>query len=363
MTRVAAVAQTPVQPAPVPARTSRDGARLLPVTLDAWQSLVESLPESAVFHHRNWIELLAAQYRFPLHIYAVKSGGEIVAAVPFLETRQPWGAKKLVSLPFTDCVRPLAKDEAARGLLRQAFAAHRFNDYRSAIVRTDEPVVPQPEPSHWVHHELSTGLPIGEVRARYESSLRRNLRRAESAGLRFERRTDADSLDVFYRMHLLTRRKQGVPIQPKRYFRRIHEHLFGHGLGFVGVVYQADAPVAAAVYLAYHGRMVYKYGASDPRALENRPNEFLMDNAIRLAAEEGYTHFDFGTSAKDNEGLCRYKRKWGASETELYREYLWGEPSARVQEHPAFRAAAYVIRRTPPTVCRMIGEAFYRYSQ
>ena len=339
------------------------GPRLEPVTLDQWQEFVESRPESTIFHHRNWIELLVCQYRFALTILAVKTAGEIVAAIPLLETGQPWGEKKLVSLPFTDCVRALASTPAALAALRDALAAQRFDDYRSVILRTDQPLRPQAAASHWVHHEMSTAVPPEQVAARYSSNLRQNLRRAETSGLRFERRTDAAALDAFYRLHLQTRRKQGVPVQPRGYFHRIYEYILQRGLGFVGVVSKDETPVAAAVYLVYHRRMIYKYGASDIRALNLRPNEYLMAKAIRLAAEEGCASFDFGTTAKNNEGLCRYKRKWGAAETELYREYLWGEPPGPADGHLAFRATAYIIRHSPALVCRVIGEALYKYSQ
>ena len=55
------------------------------LTLDEWQSYVEGHPDSSPFHHRSWLELLTQQYRFQPYIIGVKSGNEIIAAIPFLK--------------------------------------------------------------------------------------------------------------------------------------------------------------------------------------------------------------------------------------------------------------------------------------
>ena len=95
-------------------------------------------------------------------------------------------------------------------------------------------------------------------------------------------------METFYRLHVMTRQKLGVPVQPKSFFRRLSEQVLQRGFGFVGVVTKENEPIAAAVFLTYNNRMIYKYAASHSNALEHRPNDCLVHNAIQLATEEGF---------------------------------------------------------------------------
>ena len=63
--------------------------------------------------------------------------------------------------------------------------------------------------------------------------------------------SDSEALDAFYRLHLLTRRRLGVPIQPRKFFRGVQRWLIANGLAFVGLVKKQDAIIAAGVFLTY----------------------------------------------------------------------------------------------------------------
>ena len=59
-------------------------------------------------------------------------------------------------------------------------------------------------------------------------------------------------------------------------------------------VFLYRVPVAAAVFLSFNGRLVYKYGASAASGLQVRPNNLLFWHVIRWAVEHGYRTLDFG---------------------------------------------------------------------
>ena len=96
------------------------------LTLDEWQVFADSHPDRTIFHHRNWIQLLVDTYGFRLHIPAVKQNGHILAAVPFLETRNIWGARKLISLPFSDCMSILSQCGDAVRRLRKELTTDKY---------------------------------------------------------------------------------------------------------------------------------------------------------------------------------------------------------------------------------------------
>jgi hypothetical protein len=168
---------------------------------------------------------------------------------------------------------------------------------------------------------------------------------------------------AFYRLHVLTRRKLGVPVQRWRFFQRLHERIMERGLGFVGLVRQAEAVVAAAVFLGYKKTLIYKYGASQPDALACRPNEWLFASVLREAAQEEYDRLDFGVSSVRDTGLRRFKRKWNSEEMDVYHAHLWG-PVPQCGGTSRLRPlATTVIQRSPTVVCRSLGALLYRYSQ
>jgi hypothetical protein len=127
------------------------------------------------------------------------------------------------------------------------------------------------------------------------------------------------------------------------------------------LAYSGSIPVAGAVFLTWNGTVVYKYGASDPDYWKLRPNHLIFWTAIRWACEHGYRVFDFGRTDLDNQGLRDFKSGWGATERPLVYSLLADRPpkppSGRLSH-----ALEEVIRRSPPWVCRAVGELLYKYA-
>jgi len=347
------------------------------ISLDEWQDFVEAQPDSSVLHHRNWIEMLVGQYGGRVVIPAAIRAGRIATAVPFVETRGLLGKRKLVSLPFSDYVPLLwahedgyspAQLQAARneawGAIQTALrTTPAYRRYRAIVVRSPVALGDAPCESHWFRHVIDVDRPYDAILAGFNQSARRNQRLAESKGMSFENRTDRQAMEIFYRLHVMTRQRLGVPVQTKSFFLRIHEKIVAQGLGFVAVVTKDDRPAAAAVFLTYKRSMIYKYGASCPDLLEHRPNELLFGRALRWASEHGFRLFEMGVSDKEQDGLCAFKRKLGAVESDAFHVFLTGVPQPMMQQWRARQLVAGMIRHSPSVVCRGIGQLLYRFSQ
>jgi lipid II:glycine glycyltransferase (peptidoglycan interpeptide bridge formation enzyme) len=174
-----------------------------------------------------------------------------------------------------------------------------------------------------------------------------------------QRRTDQAGLERFYRLHLQTRRQQGVPTQPRRFILRFAE-LFQAGLGFVLLASQGGRDAAGAVFLAAGGTLTYKYGASDRRLLSVRPNNLLFMEAIRWGCENGQQVLDFGRTDLENEGLRAFKRGWGAQESPLRYTLFSRRPTVPGPSRTDV-VLRPIIKRAPAVVGRLIGEALYRH--
>ena len=170
-----------------------------------------------------------------------------------------------------------------------------------------------------------------------------------------------DVVDTYYGLHVLTRRRQGVPAQPRRYFRLLWQRVIASGGGEVLLADVDGRTVAGAVYLFGGQTATYKYGASDPEFWPLRPNHAVMAQAIAWAQERGCTSFDFGRTETGNAGLARFKESWGARPRPLQYTHFSGGPGSRTSGW-ALAALAPVLRRAPAIVCRGAGELLYRYA-
>lgn len=332
------------------------------LTLDEWQAFAHSHPDRTIFHHRNWIALLVDTYKFRLHIPAVIEDGQIMAAVPLLETRNIWGSPKLISLPFTDCMSILAQRDNQVDRLREALRKPRYRKYQAIVLRTEQVSRPEQTPC-WGRHVIDTTRPLDQITARFTRTLRANLRRAEKRQLTCEFSNDRIAFEEFYQLFLKNRRRHGVPVQPKKFFRGLYQQMLLSNLGFVGLVNDGNTTIAAGVFLDYGGKMMCKYLASDPSALDSRPNEFLLFQAIRIAAETNHCTFDFGISRREQAGLRRFKRKFGAIEHDVFNDCVAGSVRPPIEHTRAMRIVSSTIRNSPTFVGQALGALFYRYSQ
>jgi CelD/BcsL family acetyltransferase involved in cellulose biosynthesis len=344
---------------PTPAASS--AARLAYLDLAEWQEFVESHPESTAFHHRNWIETIAQQYGLGIHIPCLKSGGEIEAAIPFLSSRKLFGATRLISLPFTDCLRVLSRGPSAAEALTSALTAN-HPPCDSMSLRTDTALRNVVSHSFAVRHEVVLPPSVSELSKKFKPSTNRNLHKARRLGLEFVKRTDEKAMEEFFRLHVLTRRKLGVPVQPKRFFGLLWKHVLAEGRGYIGLVFKGQEPVAGGVFLTFNRTVTYKYAASQPAALADRPNDWLVFNALQVAVEEGYEIFDFGISDRHHEGLRRFKRNWGAEEIDVHTVQIVGQARRPVADSRLLKLTAWGIRNSPVVVCRCLGEVFYRFA-
>jgi CelD/BcsL family acetyltransferase involved in cellulose biosynthesis len=342
------------------------GVTSLALTDPGWRGFVAGHPEATPFHHPGWARLVAGCYGFPAFALVTSDvSGAIRSGLPVVEVRHLGSAPRWVSLPYTDYCPPLV---LARGDEEQLAAGLRVAS-GAAGVRQVEVRAPVPGTSVSGRPAVRHLLPLDPDPARvyagfHRSQVQRSIRRAEREGLTVRSAAlPQDLAGTFYRLHLRTRRRQGVPVQPRRFFRLLWEHAVSTGLGSVVIVESAGVPVAGAVFLAWNSTVIYKFGASDPGAWRLRPNHLLFWHAIRTACERGYRWFDFGRTDAGQQGLRNFKLSWGAVEQPLVYGTL-GEGRGRIPAANgiAGRVLGPVIRHGPLLLCRLAGESLYRYT-
>ena len=340
--------------------TTARAALIDPTADPAWRAFLERAPQASIFHHPAWLKTVRDQYGYALNACCViDERDQIAAGLPLASVRSRITGSRLIALPFSDVCPPLAAGSSAATGLARALEDERGRTGLDIEIRGELPALRSASAvSRFYHHQIPLDPDVRVVERNFaRSQARRGVAKARREGLVAERRTDAEALEIFYGLHVRTRARQGVPVQPKRFIRRIGK-LFAAGLGFVLIVHDRRTPMAAAVFLTFKQTITYKYGASDVRHLSKRPNNLLFMEAITWACENGFRTFDLGRTNLDNRGLCSFKRAWGAEETPLFYTYLRDRrpgPDGGL----ASRVLATVIRRSPPAVGRLVGEALY----
>ncbi|MDP9345202.1 MAG: GNAT family N-acetyltransferase [Actinomycetota bacterium] len=325
-----------------------------------WRLAVAGHPDAIPFHEPGWIEAVAGCYGFRGFVLAVPDQGSgLAAGLPVVELCGPFGSRRWEALPFSDTCPPLVRRPGAEhvlsaGLLSAASAA----GVERVAVRAPLPGLAPRRVA--VEHVLDLTPGEAAVLAGFSSSARRGVRKARREGVTVRSATTEDELvRAFYSLHLQTRKRLGVPVQPRRFFRLLWRHVIEPGGGELLLARANGRPVAGMVLLRTGRTVVYKYGASDARALPLRPNNLLFAEAIAAAARAGYGRFDFGRSDDEDTGLRAFKAAWGAPETPLV---YAGRGTVAAGRQGAARLLSGVIRRAPAVVCRGVGEALYRYA-
>jgi CelD/BcsL family acetyltransferase involved in cellulose biosynthesis len=318
---------------------------------------------SNIFHHPSWVKSLASCYGGqPRLICARGPAGEIQAGLPILETCNLWGRKHWMALPYSDHCIPLAVSSSAFQTVCQGMMETAKNmDVQAVEVRWSLPNSrPNTTSPPYVLHRLSLedGYPL--INRRFHSMHRRNIETALRRSVIVTVGTSQDFVDQYYRLHAASRRRQGVPVQPRYFFEKLRTELFEQRLGFILLAWIGARCIAGAVFFHWGETLTYKYGASDLENRSMRPNNLIFDEAIRWGCEAGYRWFDMGRSDAGNLGLRQFKTFWGAEEEPL--SYTFFPPQSD-HSHPARLEALLgnVLKRSPQWLCGAAGEIYYRY--
>jgi len=343
-----------------PVATGTDGLAFAELGPDdpRWEAFAGGTGASP-FQHPAWLRALREAYGCRGAALAVVDGaGRVAAGLPVLRVARA-GRATWVSLPFTDHCPPLAAGAGAVDALAAAVAAWQAARGVRLEVRGALPAGPGWRAAQvGVRHMLPLDGGADAVGRRVPPPAMRHVRSALRNGLRARVTRSPLDLPAFYRLHARTRRRLGVPVQPRRFVAALWRHVIESGLGFAVL---AEVPggeaVGAGLYVASGASAVMKFSASEPSCWHLKPNHLVTWTAIEEACGRGCATLDFGRSELRHASLRRYKASWGAEEVPLVYTCRGGAGAAgpgRLGD-----AMGAVIRRSPVVVCRALGELLY----
>lgn len=329
-----------------------------------WMDFVCSRSEANIFHHPAWTQVMHDCYGYAGSILVIlDEHGQIRAGMPFMEVNSVLTGNRWVSLPFSDYCCPLYEDQAALDdLTCQLVGIFQSRNLKKIEIRWKLPERSEiQQVSEFVLHTIPLDLDPAQVSKRFKRTHLQNIHTAEERGVKIEFGDQLKHLEVFYDLQLETRKRHGVPAQPRKYFEVLWRRIMKSGMGFVLLAKKDDEYIAGMVYLAWNRTLIAKYAASREDRFNLRPNNLLFWEGIRWGCQNGFAVFDMGRTEVENTGLRTFKNRWGAREEPLCYSILAAKqvrPSSGKLDHILHS----VIHHSPLWVCRLSGELLYRHA-
>ena len=331
-----------------------------------WRDLVERV-RSDVFHSPAWMRVLADTYGLELRAHiALDDAGTPIGGVPYCHISDIFG-DRIAVLPFSDYCDPLVNDPAVWA----ALMSEPMHQRCPVMIRCLHNDLPLGDPhfelvkkAKW--HGLDLGPDLDSLWRGFHDSTHRAIHKSQRNGVVVEPARTPAELRQFYDMHLAVRKyKYQMLAQPYRFFENIWRHFLESGAGFLMLARHQERVIAGAMFLRWKNTLYYKFNASMPANLEHRPNDQIIWEAIRCARESGCSALDFGLSDWDQDGLIRYKRKFGSVEKTIsFLRYTPVSPrraDKQTRELLSALTRLFVDRAVPDEVTERGGDNLYRY--
>ena len=343
-----------------------------PLRDSRWAKLVESHPQSTVFHTTGWLEALRRSYGYqPVVLTTTGSGDALKNGLLLCKVSSWLTGTRLVSLAFSDHCQPLVDDPAELLALLKFLETSVSDKGREYVeIRPLSGFDPEVESaSHaaisdsYYLHLLDLRPPLEVLfKSFHRSCVQRKLERAKREELRIEEGRSENLLRDFYRLLVMTRRRHRIPPQPFEWFRNLIEYLGDQVV--IRVAFKEKAPIASIFTLTHKKTVVYKYGCSDA-AFHNLGGMLsLFWRTIQVAKEQGFEELDLGRSEVENQGLIAFKDHWGSTRKTLrYYRYPWHPPQEkqRTQHDRRMEIAQQIFSRLPDFCLVIAGKLLYRH--
>jgi CelD/BcsL family acetyltransferase involved in cellulose biosynthesis len=333
---------------------------------DAWDAYVESHPQGTPYHLSGWLKAIEETYAFKPFFFTWRNQGSISGIFPFFRVKSLFSGTRLISLPFSDYGGALLSDDrelkagfqkTLRGLKDSVKLMEVRGDVADGAGFTAF--------NYYKSHVLALGCTSEELKKKIDKrTIQYSIRKAEKAGVEVREKNDQEGMDQFYHLNVLTRKKHGVPCQPKKSFDNLLKHVIQRGRGFLLLAYYQEKPVGAGLFLTQGKSIHYKYNASDPDALGKiTPNHLLTWHAMKKGCEEGFQSFNFGRTSPENTGLMRYKSMWGSRELDcpyFYFPKVQGASSI-MEKNGSYQVLTSIWSRLPTFLAEAISLWAYKY--
>jgi hypothetical protein len=324
-----------------------------------WDTLIANQPSATLYHRAPWLEVLERAFGVrPL--VATISDDEVLSAGCLLAPSGRPLRRRLVSMPYSDFCPPLAISASAQQWFLGKMATALQNQ-RNLEIRGVAAAPPWRVLHHFQHWTLDLCRAFSKIESAADREVRRQVRRARESGVAIERSLDIAGVDSFFRLQLESRRRLGVPSQPRRFFHAVHEAFATHGAIETWLAFHRGRYIAAVVVLR-DGDVVHAKWSTRATDGPSGASHFIFMSIVQYWAQHA-SYLDLGRTDIRNTGLTRFKRELGAQATPLPYSYFPRIPNVASAENltGVWATASRVWRSLPLPLVEALSNMTYRY--
>lgn len=326
-----------------------------------------------IFHLSSWARVIEKSFpHMRAQIVALREpgNGAILAGLPVYDVRSWLLGNRLVSIPFASLCDPLVSDPDQWRALMSEVEAHRARrrnvPFECRTWRHSEPPpVSGNCPSEIsLHHRLDLTPGLDAVYSGFSrTAIRRMITKSKAGGTRIRPAESESDIAEFYRLLVISRRRNGLPTLPYAFFLSIWRFLEPRQRSFI-LASREDRDVAAVFSLGFRENFTMEHSGEEDSIYGTGVIQHLVWEAIRTAHGLGCTLASFGRTAPENTGLASYKLHWGTVEEKLY-TYWPGSPPIQRQAvattSPTRRVIGWLSCHSPSPVYHAMSAFCYKH--
>lgn len=307
---------------------------------------VSAHPEGLIYYTPAFRRYLLGVAGGECHSRVCLEDGRLSGVMPVLIKDGPFG-RVLNSLPFFGSYGGvLSASGAAESALRAEY--DRLAAGVAAATWISHPFMDSPAPRHDLTDERIaqwTMLPAdGALPETVESSARRNVQKAEAAGITV--RESAEALPFLEQTHRENMAAIGGRAKPEAFFSQLSVMTYGRDWRLY-VAEHGSEPIAALLTFEAATTVEYVMPVVRESARSLQPTALILATAMADAARRGMTRWNWGGTWLSQQGVYRFKKKWGASERRYHYFITLGDRSL-MRRTAAELSAAYPFYFTLP---------------
>jgi hypothetical protein len=282
-----------------------------------------------------------------------------------MEVRSLLTGRRGVSLPFTDYCEPIISDGVSfEEIFDSAAKEGEKRQWKYIELRCYRNLSPFSLPSStYLGHRVSLENGEQSLYKGLKDSTRRNIKKAKAEGVEVRISDEPESVDQFYSLNSITRKRHGLPPQPSSFFKNILELVVKKGYGIVVIGLYEGKAIAASVFFHFGKKAIYKYGASDLKYQNLRANNLVMWEAIRNYCGKGFDSLCLGRTEPENRGLIQFKSGWGTTEQPInYYRYDLKKGSFVSGSSKVTGSHNKIFRNMPLPILKKVGSILYKHA-
>ena len=332
-----------------------------------WDDFIKAHPNGTPFHLTSWMKTIHETYSFKpiLYVFTDKDC-KMLGVLPCFLLKGLFSGTRIISNPFSDYCGPLFQDNNMENELFEKIIKDNDSRVKHIEIRNSLPDYLNCKGiNYYKHHIIELDSDPANIFNKFnKKTIQYSIRKAERAGVRIIEENSIHGIEEFYRLNKLTRKKHGIPCQPKQFYYNLYKNMISRGVASIILAIYDSKAIAAGIFLKSNDTVFYKYNVSDPEFLINKvPNHLLTWNAIQQAIDKGCKKFDFGRTSINNKGLIRYKEMWGAKAFDLsYSYYPHGSGVSETKEDGfTYRMLTSAWRILPDILAENLGPRIFKH--